>query len=491
MIGLRVGEVAAVVGADLTAGDPDAVVTSVVADSRAVGPGALFVALAGSRVDGHDLVVGCWEAGAVAALTARDVPPAPCLPVPDQVTALGRVARRVVDRAVEGGLQVVGITGSQGKTSTKDLLAQVLEAVGPTVAPVGNLNNELGVPLTACRLEPTTRFLVAELGARGIGHIAYLCSITPPHVGVVLNVGQAHVGEFGGQDAITVAKGELVEALPASGVAVLNAEDPRVWGMRSRTAAPVLAFAGSGGPPPPEGPALWAEDLRADRLGRHAFRLHARDAAGTTQVADVALRTTGRHQVPNAVAAAAAAVALGLPLDVVAAALSAAGPRSRWRMELHERADGVVVVNDSYNANPDSMRAAVGTLAELGRSSGGRTVAVLGDMLELGATAEREHADLGRDVAAAGVDRLLALGEHAATLAAGARDAGLPAAAATPVPSKEEALALLRAELRPGDVVLVKASRGLALDTVAEALVAPDAVPGRPDDPSAASEEPA
>jgi UDP-N-acetylmuramoyl-tripeptide--D-alanyl-D-alanine ligase len=491
VIGLRLGEVAEAVGVPLTTGDPDALVTSVVADSRAVVPGSLFVALAGSRVDGHDHVAASWRAGAVAALTARDVPPVPCLPVPDQVAALGRVARQVVDRGVAAGLQVVGITGSQGKTSTKDLLAQVLEAAGPTVAPVGNLNNELGVPLTACRIESGTRFLVAELGARGIGHIAYLCGIVTPRVGVVLNVGQAHVGEFGGQDAIARAKGELVEALPATGVAVLNGEDPRVWAMRSRTAARVVAFAGSGGPPPAEGPALWAEEVTADRLGRHAFRLVARDADGATGAADVALRLTGRHQVPNAVAAAAAAVALGRPLAAVAESLSAAGPRSRWRMELHERADGVVVVNDSYNANPDSMRAAVGTLVELGRSTGGRTLAVVGDMLELGGTAEAEHADLGRYLAGQHVDRVLALGEHADTVVRAAVAAGLPPAAATAPEDKDAALAVLRAELAPGDVVLVKASRGLALETVAEALVAPDAGPGPSEPTSAASEEPA
>ncbi len=491
MIGLRLSEVAAAVGAELTTGDPEVVVTSVVADSRAVVPGSLFVALAGSRVDGHEHVIGSWNAGAVAALTSRDVPPAPCLPVADPLQALGRVARAVVDHGTAGGLEVVGITGSQGKTSTKDLLAQVLEPVGPTVAPVGNLNNELGVPLTACRVEPGTRFLVSELGARGIGHIAYLCGIVAPRVGVVLNVGHAHVGEFGGQDAIAQAKGELVEALPATGVAVLNVDDPRVWAMRSRTNASVLAFAGAGGPPPPQGPALWTQHVTADRLGRHTFSLHSRDATGMTTSASVSLRLTGRHQVANALAAAAAAVALGLEVDAVADALSAAGPRSRWRMELHERPDGVVVLNDSYNANPDSMRAAVGTLAELGRSSGGRTLALVGDMLELGASAAAEHEDLGRHLAAASVHRVLALGEHADTVVRAAVDAGLPPGAAYAPADKAEALALLRAELRPGDVVLVKASRGLALDTVAEALVAPDQVPDPPQHPSAASEEPA
>ena len=490
MIGLTVGEIAALVGARPSAGDPDAVVTSVVADSRAVEPGALFVALVGARVDGHDHVLPAWRAGAVAALTSREVPPAPCLLVADPLAALGRVARRVVDRGVAGGLQVVGITGSQGKTSTKDLLAQVLETAGPTVAPVGNLNNELGVPLTACRLEPSTRFLVAELGARGVGHIAYLCGIVAPRVGVVLNVGQAHVGEFGGQEAIARAKGELVEALPGSGHAVLNADDPLVWAMRERTRADVLAFSGSGGPPP-DGPALWASEVSADRLGRHTFVLHHRSGTGALGSAEVALRLTGRHQVPNAVAAAAAAVAVGLGLEAIATALSAAGPRSRWRMELHERPDGVVVVNDSYNANPDSMRAAVGTLVELGGGSGGRTVAVVGDMLELGGTAESEHAGLGRHLAAAKVDWVIALGEHARTIVDAAVAAGLDPGCARALGGKEEALAVLRAELRPGDVVLVKASRGLALDTVAEALVAPDAAPDPAETPSVIREEPA
>ena len=494
MIGLTVGEIAAVVGAELSTGHADALVTSVVADSRTVEPGALFVALGGARVDGHDHVLPATQAGAVAALTSRDVPPATCLVVDDPLAALGRVARRVVDRGVAGGLQVVGITGSQGKTSTKDLLAQVLESAGPTVAPVGNLNNELGVPLTACRLEPSTRFLVAELGARGVGHIAYLCGIVAPRIGVVLNVGQAHVGEFGGQQAIARAKGELVEALPATGHAVLNADDPLVWAMRERTSANVLVFSGSGSGSDSQaldGPAVWVSQVTADRLGRHAFVLHHRDGSGAVDAAEVGLRVTGRHQVPNAAAAAAAALALGLELDAVAAALSAAGPRSRWRMELHQRPDGVVVVNDSYNANPDSMRAAVGTLVELGSGSNGRTIAVVGDMLELGDSAAAEHAGLGRHLAAVRVDRVLALGEYAPTVVEAAVAAGLDPERAHAVSGKEQAIALLRAELRPGDVVLVKASRGLALDTVAEALIAPDAVLDPAETPSATREEPA
>jgi UDP-N-acetylmuramoyl-tripeptide--D-alanyl-D-alanine ligase len=489
VIPLRVADVAAVLGTDLTAGEADALVTSVVADSRLVQPGALFVALAGARVDGHEHVVPAWRAGAVAALTGHDVPPAPCLPVADPLEALGRLARHVVDRRTASGLQVVGITGSQGKTSTKDLLAQVLEAAGPTVAPAGNLNNELGVPLTVCRVEEATRFLVAELGARGIGHIAYLCGIVPPRVGVVLNVGHAHVGEFGGQPAIAQAKGELVEALPRDGWAVLNADDPLVWGMHTRTVAPVLAFSVAGDPP--DGPALWATEVRADRLGCHRFRLHRRDAAAAVAEAEVALQLTGRHQVANALAAAAAATAVGLELDAVAAGLSRAGTRSRWRMELTERPDGVVVVNDAYNANPDSMRAAVDTLVELGRAGGGRTWAVVGDMLELGDTAAREHADLGRHLAERRVDRVLVLGEHAVTVADAAVAAGLDAASVHVLEGKDEALTRLRAALRPGDVVLVKASRGLTLDTVAEALSAAADPPGPADSPTDRSEDPA
>jgi UDP-N-acetylmuramoyl-tripeptide--D-alanyl-D-alanine ligase len=286
-------------------------------------------------------------------------------------------------------------------------------------------------------------------------------------VGVVLNVGQAHVGEFGGQSAIAQAKGELVEALPADGVAVLNADDPLVWAMRRRTSAAVLAFSASGRP---DGPGVWASDLVSDQLGRYAFRLGSTDSEAQLEVQ---LRVAGRHQVGNALAAAAAAQSLGLALADIAAGLSLAAPRSRWRMELHDRADGVTVINDAYNANPDSMHAAVDTLAELGRRGARRTWAVLGDMLELGETAPEAHAELGRFVADRGVDRLVAVGAYAETMAAAARDAGLSAPDAVRVgPDKAGATEWLRAGLGPGDVVLVKASRGLALDTVADEILA-------------------
>ena len=479
MIRLRVGELAAVLGAEVRPGtgapaDLDRPATHVTADSRAVQPGSLFVALVGERVDGHAYVARAFASGAVAALVAHGVDdaPGPQLVVADPLAALGRVARRVVDRTRPAGLRVVGLTGSQGKTSTKDLLGVVLAAAGPTVAPAGNLNNELGVPLTVARVEPETRFLVAEMGARGIGHIAYLCTIAPPDVAVVLNVGHAHVGEFGGREAIAQAKGELVEALGPEGTAVLNAADPRVWAMRSRTRGRVLPFAvvgaDAGVTAAPDGPdAVWADGLTGDERGRYAFTLHVR-TAGAEASAAVALRGTGRHQVANAVAAAAAATALGVDLTTVAGALSAAEAASRWRMEVHDRADGVTVVNDSYNANPASMSAAVETLVELARRRGpgrARTWAVLGDMLELGAEAPALHRALAAEVAAAGVDEVVALGEFAPLLVEGQHGRARVASSGT------EAAAWVRDGVAPGDVVLVKASRGLALDVVADEIL--------------------
>jgi UDP-N-acetylmuramoyl-tripeptide--D-alanyl-D-alanine ligase len=493
---MSVAEVAAALGAAVTGlGVTTANVSDVVIDSRAVSSGSLFVALGGGRLDGHDFVSSAFDHGAVAAVTERALPQAQglCLVVDDAVAALGRLSRRVVDRAVAAGLRVVAITGSQGKTSTKDLLSQILEQVGPTVAPYGNLNNELGVPLTATRIDETTRFLVVEMGARGIGHIAYLCEVVPPQVGVVLNVGHAHVGEFGSQRAIAQAKGELIEALRRDGVAVLNADDPLVEAMRTRTSAPLAAFSALGEPPSPV--AVWASDLIGDDLGRCRFLLHAK-ASGSYSQAQVELQLSGRHHVSNALAAAAAATAIGIDLELTAAALSRAQPRSRSRMEIHSRADGVVVISDAYNANPDSARAAVDTLAEVGRARRTSLVqvttwAVLGDMLELGDTAADEHAALGRHLAERGIDRLVAIGEFATALARGAREGGLAEARVVVLADKSTAAQNVVPFLRPGDTVLVKASRGLALDTVAEEIwTAPPSEEPSPD-PAAESEDPA
>jgi UDP-N-acetylmuramoyl-tripeptide--D-alanyl-D-alanine ligase len=474
MIGMSLAEVAAVTGGRLHRATGDEVVTAVEFDSRAVGPGGLFLALPGERVDGHDFAGAAVAAGAVGVLAARpvDVPAVVVPPAADPLAASGDGAGSYLaaaDRDGSGaavlaalarlaahnvtvltgpggpGLTVVGVTGSSGKTSTKDLLAAVLAPLGPTVAPPGSFNNELGLPWTALRADAGTRHLVLEFSARGRGHIAALCAVAPPRIGVVLNVGSAHLGEFGSPEAIAVAKGELVEALPAHGVAVLNADDPRVAAMAARTRARVVPV--GRGP----GAQVRAEDVALD-AGRARFRLVA--PQGT---AEVALRLVGAHHVGNALSAAAVALELGGTPDGVAAALSAAGPASRWRMEVDDRADGVTVVNDAYNANPESMRAALQALVALGGTR--RTWAVLGRMGELGDTAAAAHAQVAATAAELGVDELVTVG--APEYGAGRAVPDVPAAAA-----------LLRDALRPGDVVLVKASRAAGLDRLAGALLA-------------------
>ena len=460
---LTAGALAALVGARL-AGDPDAVVgPDVVIDSRAVTPGALFVALPGERVDGHDYAGIAVAAGAGAVLVTRELAlDTPQLVVDDTLAALATLATALVAEALPAGLVTVGITGSSGKTSTKDLLAQVLAEAGPTVAPVGSFNNEIGVPLTATRIDVGTRFLVSEMGARGQGHITFLCGIAQPRVGVVVNVGHAHVGEFGSVEAIAAAKGELVEALPADGWAVLNGDDRLVSAMASRTVARVATF--SVGTEPASGDLrVWAEEIGYDALQHAAFVLRA--AGAVDGAATVRLQVTGAHQVGNALAAAAVALTQGMSLEDVAAALGRAALKSRWRMELHERADGVLVVNDAYNANPDSMAAALRTLASLRRPEG-RLLAVLGDMLELGPEAPAAHQEVGALAAGLGVDRLIAVGGYAADQVRGAG----PAVDATVASDRDAAAAAAMAWLRPADVALVKASRGLALESVAEQL---------------------
>jgi UDP-N-acetylmuramoyl-tripeptide--D-alanyl-D-alanine ligase len=479
MIDLTVAEAAKVLQAELLGtGDQGALLTDLTIDSRNVPANALFVALPGERVNGHDYVEAAWSAGAAAAVTDRPVTtaaePGLTLVVPDPLAAMGTLTRHLVDRATGRGMRVVGITGSQGKTSTKDLLAQLLERSAPTVAPRGNLNNEIGVPLTVSRIEPDTRFLVAEMGARGIGHIAYLCRLTPPEVGVVLNIGHAHLGEFGSQAAIAQTKGELVEALPTDGIAVLNADDPLVWAMRSRTAAATLGFSILDRPAADR--AVWASDLQSRPDGCYQFVLRAELPHRPAVQLPIRLQLAGRHQVANAVAAAAAALALGLDAAEVAAGLNEAELRSRWRMETHLRNDQLLVVNDAYNANPDSMKAALETAAELGRARRvrhphTRTWAVLGDMLELGESSATEHAAIGSQVAALGFDRLVAVGQFADEMAAGACAAGLDPAAVHAYKDKTGVSDVVREEAQATDTILVKASRGLALETVAEEIL--------------------
>jgi UDP-N-acetylmuramoyl-tripeptide--D-alanyl-D-alanine ligase len=445
MIGMSLAEIADVVGGQVHGDATTSIIAPATLDSRDVQPGGLFAALDGEHVDGHDFAAQALAAGASAVLASRPIDE-PCVVVDDVTAALAQLATHVLGRIDP---VVIAITGSQGKTSMKDLLAAVLEPSGPTIAPVGSFNNELGVPLTVLRADQETRYLVVEMGARGVGHIASLCRIAPPDVAVVLNVGRAHVGEFGSPDVTAQAKGEIVEALAADGTAVLNADDARVAAMASRTQARTLTFGATGD--------VVLGTVRLDNGGEPLFTLAH---AGVT--VDVHLPQIGAHHASNAAAAATTALALGLDLRVVADRLDQAVARSPMRMARHVRDDGLVVIDDAYNANPESMAAALHALAGVGQA---RKVAVLGEMLELGDDSHVAHVEVGRIAAELGVDRVVAVGAGAAGIAEGAGERG------TTVDDVDEAVRVLSAWLTPADVVLVKASRGARLERVTDALL--------------------
>ncbi len=449
MIPMTLAEIAAAVGGEVH-GDPEIIVTgSAYLDSREQVEGGLFVAIAGERVDGHDFVEG-----AHAVLGSRPTS-APTVVAADPVVALGALARQVVDRL---DLTLLALTGSQGKTGTKDYLAAVLADAGSTVATIGNGNNELGVPITVLRADPDTDYLVVEMGARGIGHIRYLCEIAPPRIAAVINVGTAHIGEFGSREAIAASKGEIVEALPADGTAVLNADDPLTAAMATRTLARQLTFGEIGD-------VSW-RGVELDDLGRPSLEL---GYDGTWL--PVTLTQTGRHQVANAAAAAAMAVAAGVPFADVVASLRTAMSASRWRMELHERADGLLVVNDAYNANPASMVAALDALAGIGVRRGRRTVAVLGEMKELGEDADASHREVGEAAARLGIDVLVVVGEPARGIHDGAQESPGWEGTAIMSAGRDQAVEWVRKNVAAEDVVLVKASRGVALEVVADELL--------------------
>ncbi|TDB82618.1 UDP-N-acetylmuramoyl-tripeptide--D-alanyl-D-alanine ligase [Micromonospora sp. KC721] len=477
MIALSLAEVAAAVEGRLLAADPEARVTGPVEfDSRKVTAGALFVAFPGEQVDGHDYAAAAVTSGAVAVLGTRELPGVPMVLVDDALTAMGRLARAVVDRLPE--LTVIGLTGSSGKTTTKDLIAQLTVRLGPTVAPPGSFNNELGHPYTALQATTRTRFLVLEKGARGIGHVRYLCEVVPPRIAVVLNVGVAHLGEFGSVENIAVAKGELVESLPADGLAVLNADDPLVDAMAARTGARVVRY----------GEATHADvravDVALDDRGRASYTLVTPEGS-----APVRLGLTGGHQVSNSLAAAAVVRELGMPPAEVAAALGELGLVSTRRMDVFERPDGVTVIDDSYNANPASMAVALRALAGMRR--GGRAFAALGYMAELGDYEREGHRKVGRLAAELGVDRLLVVGEPAAPIHEGATAVGNWGGESVLLTDQAAAVEVLRSELRPGDVVLVKGSRYRTWE-VADALraVAPGGdADGGPASPAVADGE--
>ncbi len=446
MITLTAGEIALLVGGELLC-DRDLLISKApVFDSRLATPGCFFLALKGENADGHEFAADAYRNGSMFSLTSQRID-GPCIVVKDVLEALSILAAFVRKRLDK--LVVIGITGSQGKTSTKDLLTHMLGAVGPTVAPAGSFNNDLGLPITLLQCDDRTRFCILEMGARHMGDIARLCEIAKPNIGVVLTVGTAHIGEFGSREVIAQTKGELIASLDKDGIAILGTYDEFTPNMASLHQGQVILF----------GEKADIQVRAADvemREGRPHFDLvtpAGRDAVG--------MRAVGAHQVANALAVAAVGTALSLPLELIASSLSTAEISSKWRMELHESAD-LLIINDAYNANPESMSAAMRALVLFAQERGGSAWAFVGKMNELGQTQAPQSAAIGALAVELGIDHLVEIN---------APEYGEPVGAMVihQRPTIESALDLVD-YFAPGDVVLVKASRSQGFEVLAESL---------------------
>ena len=432
----------------------------VVTDSREAQAGSLYVARRGESADGHAFVSGAAARGAVAVIVEHEVDePVAQIVVEDSTEALGSLARAHVEKLRSGGdLDVIAMTGSVGKTTTKDLLLQIMSEDGPTVAPKLSFNNEVGLPLTVLLADETTRHLVLEMGASGPGHITYLTDIVAPDVAIELCVGHAHVGGFGGFEGVAAAKAELIKGTRPGGPVILNTDDPNVEAMAPLATGRVIRFSASGN----ERADVIARDVRLDRADRASFTLVTPEGE-----APVELKIVGRHHVANALAAAAGALTLGVSLQTVATVLSHARALSPHRMDVHElRVDGtdLTLIDDSYNANLDSMRAGIAALASIGRDS--QRIAVLGEMLELGEDSQSLHQQVGALIADAGVDTLIGLGTDAHYYLEGAPEVPNREVAADP----QEAARLALEHAEDGAVVLVKGSFGSQSWQVADIL---------------------
>lgn len=461
MIALEVAEIADIVGGQVVRGDSRLTVAGEVhTDSRLVSPGAVFFALPGETTDGALFAAAAVESGAVLIIAERDIDvDAALIVVADGVAALHALAREVVARVRRRGqLRVVAVTGSNGKTTTKNLLRAVLSTAGPTVAPEGSFNNHVGAPISMLRVDPDTRYLVVEMGASRIGEIARLIDIVTPDIGIVLKVGLAHAGEFGGIDAVEQAKAEMVTRLPGDGVALLNGDDPRVAAMAELTAARAVLF-GVGG-----SNSLRAVSVHASVAGTAFDYL---DADGRPH--SVHLRIIGEHHVTNALAALGVAAEFGIPTAEAIAAIETVPRAERWRMELLDPGTGVTVINDAYNASPDSTSAALKTLAQI-TGPEQRSIAVLGEMAELGEYAAEEHDALGRLAVRLNIDQLVVVGERARHIHAAAGLEGSWDGESVFVADTDAAYAFLREELRSGDVVLVKSSKSAGLRFLGDRL---------------------
>ncbi|WP_144750426.1 UDP-N-acetylmuramoyl-tripeptide--D-alanyl-D-alanine ligase [Curtobacterium pusillum] len=506
MIALTLAEIATAIGGELLSGAPERVVDgSVETDSRLVGEGSVFFALLGEETDGHRFVPNAVQAGAALVITERavDLPDdarTAQIVVGDGYEALAALAHEVVSRVRAGGaLKVVGITGSNGKTSTKNMLRTILEQHGETVAPQGSFNNHVGAPISMLRITHDTRYLVVEMGASGVGHIAKLVSIAEPDTGVVLKVGLAHAGEFGGIEATQRAKSEMVTDLPATATALLNVDDDRVASMRDLTAARVVGFGTSAdadyritgietdrsgtrftltAPPVSQegdrptdatrpGPTPPVPDRRAS--GEPAVPV-GRGTDHLPETVDVRLAILGEHHAMNASAALTVAHLWGVPLATGAAALASMTRAERWRMELLQGGpEGVTIINDAYNASPDSTAAALRTLAQIVRP-GERTVAVLGEMAELGEFSTEEHDRIGRLVVRLGIGQLVVVGRAALPIHQAATLEGSWDGESVFIEDVDDAVHSVQDMLRPGDVVLVKSSKSAELRFLGDRL---------------------
>jgi UDP-N-acetylmuramoyl-tripeptide--D-alanyl-D-alanine ligase len=465
MIALTLAEIASAVGGTLQLDGTDAAADTVVAgavttDSREIAPGDVFFAKRGEFDDGHRFAPMAAEQGAALLVVEHVLELAvPQIVVADTVDALGALATEVVARVrAAGDLRIVGVTGSNGKTTTKNLLRAVLERVGPTVAARASFNNEVGAPITMLELAADTRFLVAEMGASAVGEIARLVRMARPDVGIVLKVGLAHAGEFGGIEQTVRAKSEMVTDLLDTDVAVLNADDPRVVPMAGLTAARVVWFG--------LGPDA---DVRAVDISAHARGTDFTVRLATGESAPVRFGVLGEHHVMNALAAIAASTQLGVPLQSVVEALETVTLAERWRMQLMGGRDGITVINDAYNASPDSMAAALKTLAQV-QAPGTRTIAVLGEMSELGEFSGEEHDRIGLLAVRLGISQLVVVGQGARRLHITAINEGSWDGESAYVETADEAYDLVVGSARPGDTILVKSSNSAGLRHLGDRL---------------------
>ena len=462
MITLSLHEIAKVIGAELIGAGQTQVTGSVETDSRLIKSGSLFVAKPGEVTDGHLFISQAITNGAVAAIVEHEVDESiNQLVVKDSVHALGLLAEFVVAEVKsKGTLQVIGVTGSNGKTTTKNMLREVLSIAGETVAPEESFNNEVGAPYSMLKISSDTKFLLVELGADGLGSIRYLANMCKPDIGVELKVGLAHAGEFGGIEVTENIKAELVEELSDSGIALLNIDDSRVANMASRTKAKVVGFGTNS-----------EADYRATEINL--------DIDGTSFIFNrpdgsqdpVQLQILGEHHVYNALAALSVGDLLGIDQKACIAALEKMNLAERWRMEKHVREDGLVVINDAYNASPESMRAALQTLAQLGRLSSKRTIAVLGEMAELGEFGAYEHDALGRIAVRLNLSQVVVVGQGAKLIHMGASQEGSWDGESKYFDEISEALAFLREMLTGEEIVLVKSSKSANLRYLGDDLL--------------------